>query len=154
MKTFLSVIAFALLAPAPTALPRDYPIRAVPLTAVTIDDGFWAPKLEVNRTVTIPHILKENDDTGRVANFEKAAGKKSGAYVGRRFNDTDVYKIIEVVGSSPTSIEDAIERAVTRASATVRDIRWFEVKETRGDVVDGRVSHYQVTLRIGFTLAA
>jgi flavin-binding protein dodecin len=64
-----------------------------------------------------------------------------------------VYKIIEVVGSSPTSIEDAIDRAVSRASATVRDIRWFEVKETRGHVEDGRVSHYQVTLRIGFTLA-
>ena len=61
------------LGPTPAAPPRDYPIRAVPMTAVTIDDGFWAPKLEINRTVTIPHILKENDDTGRVANFEKAA---------------------------------------------------------------------------------
>jgi hypothetical protein len=66
----------------------------------------------------------------------------------------NVYKIIEVVGSSPTSIEDAIEGAVTRAAATVRDIRWFEVKETRGHVEDGKVAHYQVTLRIGFTLAA
>ncbi len=65
----------------------------------------------------------------------------------------NVYKIIEVVGSSTSSIEDAIERAVTRASATVRDLRWFEVKETRGHIEDGRVAHYQVTLRIGFTLA-
>jgi flavin-binding protein dodecin len=65
----------------------------------------------------------------------------------------NVYKIIEVVGSSTTGIEDAIERAVTRASATVRDLRWFEVKETRGHIEDGRVAHYQVTLRIGFTLA-
>ena len=64
-----------------------------------------------------------------------------------------VYKIIEVVGSSPDGIEDAIERAIARASQTVRDIRWFEVKETRGHVEDGRVAHYQVTLRIGFTLA-
>jgi flavin-binding protein dodecin len=64
-----------------------------------------------------------------------------------------VYKIIEIVGSSPAGIEDAIERAVARASATVRDIRWFEVKETRGHVENGRVSHYQVTLRIGFTLS-
>src|SRR6476469_5713052 len=91
----LPVVVIALLALAPAAPSRDYAIRAVPLTAVTIDDGFWAPKLEVNRTVTIPHILKENDDTGRVANFEKAAGKKSGSYEGRRFNDTDVFKIIE-----------------------------------------------------------
>ncbi len=64
-----------------------------------------------------------------------------------------VYKIIEVVGSSPTGIEDAIEKAVARAASTIRDIRWFEVKETRGHVEDGRVAHYQVTLRIGFTLA-
>ena len=64
-----------------------------------------------------------------------------------------VYKIIEVVGSSPTGIEDAIEKAITRASTTIRDIRWFEVKETRGHVEDGRVAHYQVTLRLGFHLA-
>ena len=64
----------------------------------------------------------------------------------------NVYKVIEIVGSSPTSIEDAIEGAIARAAATVRDIRWFEVKETRGHVENGRVAHYQVTLRIGFTL--
>ena len=64
----------------------------------------------------------------------------------------NVYKIVEVVGSSPTGIEDAIEKAIERAAATLRDIRWFEVKETRGHVEDGRVAHYQVTLRIGFTL--
>lgn len=63
-----------------------------------------------------------------------------------------VYKIIEVVGSSSAGIEDAIERAVARASSTVEDIRWFEVKETRGHVENGRIAHYQVTLRIGFTL--
>lgn len=63
-----------------------------------------------------------------------------------------VYKIVEIVGSSPTSIEDAIQNAVGRASQTLREIRWFEVKETRGHVEGGRVAHYQVTLRIGFTL--
>ena len=64
----------------------------------------------------------------------------------------NVYKIVEIVGSSATSIEGAIECAITRAASTLRDIRWFEVKETRGHVEDGRVAHYQVTLRIGFTL--
>lgn len=63
-----------------------------------------------------------------------------------------VYKIIEIVGSSPNSIEDAIEIAIARASTTVRDIRWFEVVNTRGHVEGGKVAHYQVTLRIGFTL--
>ena len=64
----------------------------------------------------------------------------------------NVYKIIELVGSSETSIEDAIERAIARASKTVREIRWFEVASTRGHVEGGKVAHYQVTLRIGFTL--
>ena len=64
----------------------------------------------------------------------------------------NVYKIIELVGSSETSIEDAIEGAIARASQTVRDIRWFEVASTRGHVENGKVAHYQVTLRIGFTL--
>ena len=63
-----------------------------------------------------------------------------------------VYKIIEVVGSSETSIEEAIERAITRASSTIDDIGWFEVVSTRGHVEGGRLAHYQVTLRIGFTL--
>lgn len=65
----------------------------------------------------------------------------------------NIYKIIEVVGSSTSTIEDAIQKAVTRASSTIHDLRWFEVKETRGHIENGRVAHYQVTLRIGFTLA-
>lgn len=63
-----------------------------------------------------------------------------------------VYKIIEIVGSSPTSIEDAIQSAIARASETLDGLGWFEVKETRGHITDGKVAHYQVTLRIGFTL--
>ena len=63
-----------------------------------------------------------------------------------------VYKVVEIVGSSPTSIEDAIETAITRASSSLREIRWFEVTDTRGHVENGKVAHYQVTLRIGFTL--
>ena len=65
----------------------------------------------------------------------------------------NVYKVIEIVGSSATSIEDAIEGAIARAAATLHDIRWFEVVETRGHVEGGKVAHYQVTLKIGFTLA-
>jgi len=64
----------------------------------------------------------------------------------------NVYKVIEIVGSSATSIEDAIEGAIARAASTIRDIGWFEVKETRGHVEGGKVAHYQVTLKIGFTL--
>jgi flavin-binding protein dodecin len=63
-----------------------------------------------------------------------------------------VYKVLELVGSSPTSIEDAIQSALTRAGETLRNIRWFQVMETRGVVDQGKVSYYQVTLKIGFTL--
>jgi hypothetical protein len=66
--------------------------------------------------------------------------------------DDHIYKVIELVGSSDTSIEDAIQTAVSRASRTVRNLRWFEVVQTRGQIVEGRVGHYQVTLKIGFTL--
>jgi len=62
------------------------------------------------------------------------------------------YKVTEVVGTSETSLEDAIKGAIERTAQTVRDIGWFEVTETRGHVVDGKVEHFQVTLRIGFHL--
>ena len=63
-----------------------------------------------------------------------------------------VYKILELVGSSETSIDDAIKNAVSRASKTIREMKWFEVVQTRGHIENGAVRHYQVTLRVGFTL--
>ena len=64
----------------------------------------------------------------------------------------NVYKIVELVGSSETCIEDAIQNAITRAGMTVRNLRWFEVVQTRGHIADGRVAYYQVNLKVGFTL--
>jgi hypothetical protein len=66
--------------------------------------------------------------------------------------DDHVYRIIELSGSSQTSIEDAINNAVNRASKTLRQLRWFEVLQTRGHIEDGKVHHYQVVLKIGFTI--
>ena len=63
-----------------------------------------------------------------------------------------VYKTIELTGSSTESIEDAIQRAVGKTAGTVRNLRWFEVTDTRGHIENGRVAHWQVTLKIGFTL--
>jgi flavin-binding protein dodecin len=63
-----------------------------------------------------------------------------------------VYKIIELVGSSPTSIEDAIKTAIGRADQTLRNLRWFEVVQTRGHVENGEVRHFQVVIKAGFTL--
>ena len=66
--------------------------------------------------------------------------------------DQHVYRVIELVGTSEESIEDAINSAVSRADATLRNLRWFEVLRTSGHIADGRVAHYQVTLKVGFTM--
>ena len=63
-----------------------------------------------------------------------------------------VYKIIELVGSSPTGIDDAVSNAITRAGATMHNLRWFEVVETRGQLEGGKIVHWQVPLMVGFTL--
>jgi flavin-binding protein dodecin len=63
-----------------------------------------------------------------------------------------VYKLVDLVGTSKESVTDAIQNAITRASSTIRSIRWFEVVQVRGEVSDGKVGHYQVTLKVGFTL--
>ena len=61
-----------------------------------------------------------------------------------------VYRLSEVVGSSPTSVDDAIRTAVRKAAETVRHLEWFEVQEVRGQVADGDVAYFQVTLKLGF----
>jgi flavin-binding protein dodecin len=65
-----------------------------------------------------------------------------------------IYKKLELVGSSPDGIEAAIKNALARASKTIRNMRWFEVIETRGQIDDGQVNHWQVTIKVGFTLDA
>ena len=63
-----------------------------------------------------------------------------------------VYKLLELTGSSSVNIEEAVNTAIARAHETVRNIQWFTITETRGHVVDGKVAHWQVSLKIGFTL--
>jgi flavin-binding protein dodecin len=63
-----------------------------------------------------------------------------------------VYKTIELVGSSTGGMEDAVQKAIGKAAETVRNLRWFEVLDTRGHIENGRVAHWQVTLKLGFTL--
>ncbi|HSH30010.1 MAG TPA: dodecin [Thiohalobacter sp.] len=64
----------------------------------------------------------------------------------------NVYKVIEIVGSSSAGTDDAIQCAIGKASETLHNLDWFEVVETRGHIVDGKVGHYQVKLKIGFRL--
>jgi hypothetical protein len=63
-----------------------------------------------------------------------------------------VYKKIEIVGTSSTSIEEAVQNAIARASKTLHSLRWFEVVETRGVIADGKIAQWQVTVKVGFTL--
>lgn len=128
---------------------REYPIRAVPLTAVKITGGFWRARLDTNRTVTIPHIVRQNEITGRVDNFLKAAralGRPTqpllgadaarlptgaadpsnrqrpspAAYKGHRYDDTDIYKIIEAAAYSLATHPDAaLDRKVDELIAIV-----------------------------------
>jgi flavin-binding protein dodecin len=63
-----------------------------------------------------------------------------------------VYKVLELTGSSPSGMEDAVNTAIAKAGETVRNMQWFEVVETRGHIQDGKVAHWQVTLKVGFTL--
>lgn len=66
--------------------------------------------------------------------------------------DDHIYKIIQLAGSSPDSIEEAVQSAVSRASQTLHNLRWFEVLETRGHIEQGQVVHYQVVVKVGFSL--
>lgn len=63
-----------------------------------------------------------------------------------------VYKTIELVGSSSKGMEEAVQKAIAKAAETVRNLRWFQVLDTRGHIENGRVAHWQVTLKLGFTL--
>jgi hypothetical protein len=92
---FLSMLSAGDDGPPAGAGKKDYPISPVPFTAVKVTDGFWAPRIETNRTVTIPAIFKKCEETGRIDNFAIAGGLMKGEYKGERYNDTDVYKTIE-----------------------------------------------------------
>ena len=65
---------------------------------------------------------------------------------------SNTYKLIELVGSSPASTDDAIRNAIAKASATIKNMDWFQVIESRGHIVDGKVAHFQVTLKVGFRI--
>jgi hypothetical protein len=99
------------------------------------------------------------DDMGFVRGG-RALGMKPGAGLqdaGRQTmatgSETDhVYKVIELVGTSDKSVDDAIKSGIARANATLKHLRWFEVVQVRGHIEDGHVGHYQVTMKVGFTL--
>lgn len=101
-RTFLSSIGagFAIASWSSCGRPSgakgpDYPVRPVPFTSVQITDPFWTPRLETNRRATLPVCFRRCEETGRLLHFDLASGAATGEYVGRRYDDSDVYKVIE-----------------------------------------------------------
>ncbi len=78
-----------------TTARSEYPFQPIPFTRVSIQDSFWLPRIETNRNVTIPYDFQKCEETGRIDNFDKAAGKMPGPHIGWQFNDSDVFKVIE-----------------------------------------------------------
>ena len=119
----LGTPAASIAAPSPA---HDYPVKPVPFTAVHFDDVFWAPRIEVNRTVTIPFAFRKCEETGRYFNFERAAAALRGETVkdktppGFPFDDTDVYKVLEGAAYTLTVRPDpALDAYLDRAIATI-----------------------------------
>jgi DUF1680 family protein len=103
-----------------------YPFQPVPFTQVSIQDDFWSPRIETNRNVTIPYDFQKCEETGRIDNFDKAAGLMEGSHLGLHFNDSDVYKIIEgaayalQVHSDP-ELEAYIDAIIVKIAAAQED---------------------------------
>ncbi|MDF1514791.1 MAG: glycoside hydrolase family 127 protein [Anaerolineae bacterium] len=88
-------------------MKHDYSIIPVPFTSVQLKDNFWQPRLEINRAITIPYDFQKCEETGRIENFDKAAGVMAGEHIGIRFNDSDVFKVIEGAAYSLSLHPDA-----------------------------------------------
>lgn len=96
MRLIIFIFAFASIAVSASGqLQKDYPIQAIPFTKVKVNDKFWAPRLEINRTVTIPASFEQCKSTGRIKNFEMAAAREGKFCTVYPFDDTDIYKTIE-----------------------------------------------------------
>lgn len=105
-KIMLSLFLIAVVVSCANKAKKDYPIRPVPFTDVKFTDNFWAPRLETNRVVTVPYDFKKCEETGRIDNFAKAGGLMEGEFEGIRYNDSDVFKIIEGAAYSLSLLPD------------------------------------------------
>jgi flavin-binding protein dodecin len=99
----------------------------------------------------LPLKARAGGMTGRDGAIDFAARSALASQVAAN-PDHHVYRVIELVGTSEESIEDAITSAISRANSTLRNLRWFEVVRTSGHIADGEVRHYQVTMKVGFTM--
>jgi uncharacterized protein len=150
---------------------RDYHVTPVPFSHVHVTDDFWKPRLDTNRTVTIPYAFEQCEKTDRISNFEKAAGLKTGKHEGACFNDSDVYKIMEGAAYSlqvhpDQKLREYLDRLIrvigdaqwedgylfTFYSLPERqpdqrwtNIPWIHEQYCAGHIFEAAVAHYEVT---------
>jgi uncharacterized protein len=153
------------------SLQRDYYVTPVPFNHVHVQDGFWAPRLETNRLVTIPYCFEKCEETGRIRNFEKTAGLGQGKHEGIYFNDSDVYKVMEGAAYSlqvhpDTMMHLYLDKLITIMAAAQwedgylftfyslperqPDKLWTNVRDIHeqycvGHMYEAAVAHWQVT---------
>ncbi|MHC4439709.1 MAG: glycoside hydrolase family 127 protein [Planctomycetota bacterium] len=152
-------------------LKHDYNVKPVPFSMVTVRDDFWTPRLETSRNVTIPYCFEKCEETGRIRNFEKAAGLMDGKHEGIYFNDSDVYKVMEGAAYSlqvhpETMMRLYLDKVIkVMAGAQWEDgylFTFYSIPERQpeklwtniqsiheqycvGHMYEGAVAHYQVT---------
>ena len=98
----------------------DYPVKPVDFTKVKVKDDFWLPRIETNQKVTIPFAMQQNEETGRVDNFSIAGGLMEGEYKGERYNDTDVYKVMEGAAYTlATRPDPKLEQSLDKLISTI-----------------------------------
>ena len=141
----------------------DYPITPVSYRDVDVNDGFWAPRLETNRRVTVWYDLRKCAETGRLANFAKAAGRAEGAFEGIYFNDSDVFKVIEgaayvlATGHDP-KLDDFLDNLIDDIAAaqeedgylyTIRTIQPDDVQDACGKTRWSHLAHSHELYNVG-----
>lgn len=124
------------------AVLKDYPVHPIPFTQVQITDAFWKPRQETNRLVTIPYDFEKCEETGRISNFDRAAGVLTGPHTGLHYNDSDVFKVIEGAAYSLSQhpdpeLERYLDDLIVRIAAAQEDDGYlFTIRTTDPDAVD------------------
>jgi DUF1680 family protein len=152
-------------------LQRDYNVKPVPFNQLRVKDGFWTPRLDTSRKVTIPYAFEKCEETGRIRNFEKAAGLRQGKHEGIYFDDSDVYKVMEGAAYSLRVHPDTMMRLYLDKLITIMraaqwedgylytfysipekqpEKRWTDIRSMHeqycvGHMYEAAVAHYQVT---------
>ncbi len=140
MRLLPLILLLALLSCQPAAERPDYPYQPVAFTDVKLSDSFWAPRIDTNRQVTIPVCFRRCEETGRIKNFERAAGDLDSDFEGLRYNDSDVFKVMEGAAYSlalqpDPELEGYLDELIAKVAAAQEDDGYIFTARTvgRGD---------------------